>query len=253
MTATVATIRAGKRTDRLTTGTVLIADELVCPGRDTIPCPASVLLEGELRRRGVPTARGALHLDTAELGSRPAVAFTAVLPTACGGQAGLGVAAGLHDRSGRLAAGIALADWLSAAQSRTVLLARRRPRCAGNERAFEIVERVLVRSAADIEHVDMPDPRDSDLVLVAGLANSAHSRRLVETARRRGTPAYPINGPEDIRPSWLSGVDTVGLTAGAATPGAQVDEVLEALGGLGPLQVTSRGTGFAVRSKGRRP
>ena len=39
----------------------------------------------------------------------------------------------------------------------------------------------------------------SDLVLVAGSANSSNSVRLVETCERAGTPAYLIDGAEDIR------------------------------------------------------
>ena len=47
--------------------------------------------------------------------------------------------------------------------------------------------------------------RECDLVLVAGSANSSNSRRLVEVAERDGTPAYLIDGPEDIELGWLAG------------------------------------------------
>jgi 4-hydroxy-3-methylbut-2-enyl diphosphate reductase len=81
---------------------------------------------------------------------------------------------------------------------------------------------------------------ESDLVLVAGSANSSNSRRLVETAERAGKPAYLIDGAEDIELGWLAGVSTVGLTAGASAPPAVVDEIVAALGGLGPVEVTER-------------
>src|SRR6202042_1450260 len=81
---------------------------------------------------------------------------------------------------------------------------------------------------------------ESDLVLVAGSANSSNSRRLVETAERAGTPAHLIDGPEDIQLGWLDGVSTIGLTAGASAPPAVVSEIIDALGGLGPVEVSER-------------
>jgi 4-hydroxy-3-methylbut-2-enyl diphosphate reductase len=81
---------------------------------------------------------------------------------------------------------------------------------------------------------------ESDLVLVAGSANSSNSVRLVETAERAGAPAYLIDGPSDIRLGWLAGVSTIGLTAGASAPPAVVEEIITALSGLGPVAVTER-------------
>ena len=63
----------------------------------------------------------------------------------------------------------------------------------------------------------------SDLVLVVGSSNSSNSVRLREVAASTGTPAYRIDGIEEIDPAWYEGVGTVGLTAGASVP----DELLE--------------------------
>jgi 4-hydroxy-3-methylbut-2-enyl diphosphate reductase len=63
----------------------------------------------------------------------------------------------------------------------------------------------------------------SDLVLVVGSANSSNSVRLREVAASTGTPAYRVDGIEEIDPAWYEGVDVVGLTAGASVP----DELLE--------------------------
>jgi 4-hydroxy-3-methylbut-2-enyl diphosphate reductase len=82
----------------------------------------------------------------------------------------------------------------------------------------------------------------SDLVLVAGSANSSNSVRLVETCERAGTPAHLIDGAEDIQLSWLAGVSTVGLTAGASAPPAVVAEIISALSGLGPVSVSEQVT-----------
>ncbi|HEY1919908.1 MAG TPA: 4-hydroxy-3-methylbut-2-enyl diphosphate reductase [Streptosporangiaceae bacterium] len=81
---------------------------------------------------------------------------------------------------------------------------------------------------------------EADLVLVAGSANSSNSVRLVERSVRAGTPAHLIDGADDIELSWLEGVGTVGLTAGASAPPAVVEEIIAALGGLGPVQTSER-------------
>ena len=63
---------------------------------------------------------------------------------------------------------------------------------------------------------------DSDVVLVAGSANSSNSLRLVETAQRAGTPAYLVDSAQDIELGWLAGASTVGVAAGASAPPAMV-------------------------------
>jgi 4-hydroxy-3-methylbut-2-en-1-yl diphosphate reductase len=72
--------------------------------------------------------------------------------------------------------------------------------------------------------------RDADLVLVVGSPNSSNSVRLVETARRMGTPAHLIDDASDLRAEWLEGARVVGVSAGASAPPRLVDEVVEALG-----------------------
>ena len=76
----------------------------------------------------------------------------------------------------------------------------------------------------------------SDVVLVAGSANSSNSQRLVETAQRAGTTAYLVDGPEDIQLGWLAGASTIGIAAGASAPPAIVGQIVAALGGLGAVQ-----------------
>ncbi len=68
-----------------------------------------------------------------------------------------------------------------------------------------------------------------DLVLVIGAPNSSNSLRLVEVADRMGTEARLIQRADEIDPSWLEGVGTVGLTAGASAPEKLVREVVDRL------------------------
>ncbi|MEU0469295.1 4-hydroxy-3-methylbut-2-enyl diphosphate reductase [Amycolatopsis sp. NPDC006131] len=400
-------ILAAHHPGRPAPGEVLVADELLWADRPSVRCPGAGLLEGELRRRGITTARGPLYVDTDHAA---AVALRAVLPAARG-PAGLGVAA-TGQASSTLAAAVsaAMAAVLAVAgRPRSVLLAAPRSFCAGVERAIEIVERllaqrggpiyvrkeivhnrhvvddlrargavfvdeldavprgatvvfsahgvspavraeadrrrlkvvdatcplvtkvhaearrfagqgdtvllighagheevegtlgeapdrtVLVQSVEEARRVRVPDPdrvtyltqttlsvdetaevlielrrrfpalrgpasddicyattnrqdalrsvaRDTDLVLVVGSRNSSNSLRLVELAERAGTPAHLIDDARDVRPEWLSGVERIGLTAGASAPPGLVDSVVAALGGLGPLTVGERET-----------
>jgi 4-hydroxy-3-methylbut-2-enyl diphosphate reductase len=71
-----------------------------------------------------------------------------------------------------------------------------------------------------------------DLVLVIGAPNSSNSVRLVEVAERAGTRARLIQRGAEIEPTWLDGVATLGLTAGASAPEALVREVVARLAEL---------------------
>ncbi|NIP18060.1 MAG: 4-hydroxy-3-methylbut-2-enyl diphosphate reductase [Xanthomonadales bacterium] len=68
-----------------------------------------------------------------------------------------------------------------------------------------------------------------DLMLVVGSVNSSNSNRLRELAAKQGVPAYLVDGAEDIRPEWLEGVDSIGITAGASAPESLVQGVIERL------------------------
>jgi len=76
-----------------------------------------------------------------------------------------------------------------------------------------------------------------DLILVVGSRNSSNSNRLRELADRQGTPAFLIDGPEDIDPSWVVSADAVGVTAGASAPEVLVEGVINRLRELGGATV----------------
>jgi len=79
--------------------------------------------------------------------------------------------------------------------------------------------------------------KHSDLVLVVGSPNSSNSNRLREIADKLGTPAYLIDGADDIRREWLTGVERIGLTAGASAPEILVSRVIERLRDWGASSV----------------
>jgi 4-hydroxy-3-methylbut-2-enyl diphosphate reductase len=81
---------------------------------------------------------------------------------------------------------------------------------------------------------------EAELVLVVGSTNSSNSRRLVEVAVREGARAHLVDEVGDVQLDWLAGVGTIGVSAGASAPPELVSELVEAIGGLGRLDVTER-------------
>lgn len=66
-------------------------------------------------------------------------------------------------------------------------------------------------------------------LLVVGSQNSSNSRRLVEVCDQAGVPAFLVDDQGDVNPEWLSGVNTVAVTAGASAPEHLVQELIEYL------------------------
>ncbi len=85
----------------------------------------------------------------------------------------------------------------------------------------------VVRNLA--EHVDM--------LLVVGATNSSNSNRLREIGTELGVPSYLIDDADNLDPSWLDGVNIVGVTAGASAPEELVQELIARLGDFGDVQL----------------
>ncbi len=66
-----------------------------------------------------------------------------------------------------------------------------------------------------------------DLMLVIGGSNSANTKKLARISREVGTPTYHVETASQIDVSWLKGVKSVGITAGASTPDWIIEEVLQ--------------------------
>ena len=76
-----------------------------------------------------------------------------------------------------------------------------------------------------------------DIVIVVGSPTSSNSNRLRELAERLGTPAYMVDGAQDLQPHWFDGRARVGLTAGASAPDVLVQAVIDRLKQLGAVSV----------------
>jgi 4-hydroxy-3-methylbut-2-enyl diphosphate reductase len=72
-----------------------------------------------------------------------------------------------------------------------------------------------------------------DLIIVVGSSNSSNSNRLREVAETRGVRAFLIDNEADLKTHWLTGVNKVGVTAGASAPEVLVSAVVERLKTLG--------------------
>ena len=65
--------------------------------------------------------------------------------------------------------------------------------------------------------------------MVVGSKNSSNSNRLRELAEKHDTIAYLIDNDRDIDPTWLTGINSVGVTAGASAPEILVQQVIDKL------------------------
>jgi 4-hydroxy-3-methylbut-2-enyl diphosphate reductase len=78
-----------------------------------------------------------------------------------------------------------------------------------------------------------------DAIFVVGAANSSNSNRLREIGLEAGVPTYLIANGAEIKPEWVEGVETVGITAGASAPEVMVMDAIEALRKFGPVEEVS--------------
>ncbi|WP_375490850.1 4-hydroxy-3-methylbut-2-enyl diphosphate reductase [uncultured Jatrophihabitans sp.] len=90
------------------------------------------------------------------------------------------------------------------------------------------------------QHAVQAIAAESDVVVVLGSTNSSNSQRLVEVAERSGARAHLVDDATGLRPEWLAGASTIGLTAGASAPPHLVDEVVGTLRAIGGVEVVER-------------
>ena len=77
----------------------------------------------------------------------------------------------------------------------------------------------------------------ADVILVVGAENSSNSNRLREIGQEANKPSYLIADGSELKPEWFKGVKVVGLTAGASAPEVLVEDVIDALNKISPVQV----------------
>ena len=91
----------------------------------------------------------------------------------------------------------------------------------------------------------------SDVVLIVGAVNSSNSNRMVEVARKQGTPAYLVPDESHLDETWLEGAETIGVSSGASAPEVLTEQLLGRLAELGydrveVKEVTSEDVTFSL-------
>jgi 4-hydroxy-3-methylbut-2-en-1-yl diphosphate reductase len=76
-----------------------------------------------------------------------------------------------------------------------------------------------------------------DVVIVVGSPNSSNSNRLREVATNLGREAHLVDRADEVRPEWIAGRRTIGVTAGASAPEILVRDVVRRLQELGANRV----------------
>ncbi|PLZ04145.1 4-hydroxy-3-methylbut-2-enyl diphosphate reductase [Burkholderia sp. WAC0059] len=78
-----------------------------------------------------------------------------------------------------------------------------------------------------------------DVLLVVGATNSSNSNRLREIGSETGVPSYLVADGSEVKAEWFANVQAVGITAGASAPEEMVENVIDALRALGPVEVST--------------
>jgi 4-hydroxy-3-methylbut-2-en-1-yl diphosphate reductase len=72
-----------------------------------------------------------------------------------------------------------------------------------------------------------------DMVIVVGSPNSSNSNRLREVAEKMGAFSRMVDNATQIDPTWLTGKNRIGVTAGASAPEILVQDVIARLKAFG--------------------
>ena len=78
-----------------------------------------------------------------------------------------------------------------------------------------------------------------ELLLVVGAHYSSNSNRLRDLGAAMGIESHLIASADDMKPSWLVGVETVGISAGASAPEELVQGVITRLSNFGEVKVSA--------------
>jgi 4-hydroxy-3-methylbut-2-enyl diphosphate reductase len=78
-----------------------------------------------------------------------------------------------------------------------------------------------------------------DVLLVVGASNSSNSNRLREIGADSGIPSYLVADGGALKPEWVAGAQTVGITAGASAPETLVENVIDALAQIEPVDIST--------------
>ena len=81
--------------------------------------------------------------------------------------------------------------------------------------------------------------RVADVILVVGANNSSNSNRLREIGSEFDIPSYLVADGDMLEADWVKDAEVVGVTAGASAPEVLVEDVIDALRRLRPVEVST--------------
>ena len=81
--------------------------------------------------------------------------------------------------------------------------------------------------------------RVADVILVVGASNSSNSNRLREIGSEFDIPSYLVADGDMLEADWVKDATVVGVTAGASAPEVLVEDVIDALRRLRPVEIST--------------
>ena len=81
--------------------------------------------------------------------------------------------------------------------------------------------------------------RVADVILVVGASNSSNSNRLREIGSEYDIPSYLVADGGMLEADWVKDAAVVGVTAGASAPEVLVEDVIDALRRLRPVEIST--------------
>lgn len=76
-------------------------------------------------------------------------------------------------------------------------------------------------------------PTEHDVMIIVGSFTSANTKRLAEISQSLNPKSYQVESKDDVKAEWFTGIETVGVTAGASTPDWIIQEVVEQITVIG--------------------
>ncbi len=68
-----------------------------------------------------------------------------------------------------------------------------------------------------------------DCVVVIGGRNSSNTQKLYDICEKTAGKAYLVETEEELKPEWFTGLNSVGITAGASTPHKLIEKVRDTI------------------------
>ena len=91
------------------------------------------------------------------------------------------------------------------------------------------IQNTICYATTDRQEAARKLAREVQAMVVVGGRHSGNTRRLVDICKEEQVPVHHIETADELSPSQFDGVDTVGVTAGASTPGFIIETVVKTL------------------------